>query len=75
MGAAPGANLYRGVASLLQGLLDLERQRLQAGGAGEIETLEQARRRYGSPRGYSGPVFDPSAPSGVSGKPPPGESE
>jgi len=75
LGAAPGAHLYRGVAGLVQGLLALERQRLLAGGGGEIETLEQARRRYGSPRGYSGPVYDPSAPAGASGKPPAGESE
>jgi TorA maturation chaperone TorD len=56
--ATKSATLYKGVALLLRGLLALERQRLIGHGISECETLEQARKRYGSPRAFQGPLFD-----------------
>jgi TorA maturation chaperone TorD len=70
---AEKARLYGGVALLLRGLLSMERQRLQGMGVPSIETLDQARRRYGSPRGFRGPLFDPGSsnapPAPNAGKP------
>ena len=62
METAKSAVLYKGVARLLRGLLAMERQRLQGAGIAEFETLDQARKRYGSPRTFQGPLFDASAP-------------
>jgi TorA maturation chaperone TorD len=72
--AAKDATLYKGVALMLRGLLAMERQRLQSHGVTEFETLEQARKRYGTPRPFRGPLFDPAAPASKTGStPPPGD--
>jgi TorA maturation chaperone TorD len=71
--SAKSAVLYKGVGLLLRGLASFEKQRLRAEGVPDCETLEQARRRYGAPRAFQGPLFDPSAPPKPPGTPPSGE--
>lgn len=71
--AAKSAVLYRGAAQLVRGLLALERQLFERRGVTDVETLEQARRRYGARRAFQGPVYDPSAPPKAGGDLPPGE--
>jgi TorA maturation chaperone TorD len=75
MEAAKSAVLYKGVAMLVRGLLAMEKQRLQVTGSAEIETLEQARKRYGSPRTFQGPLFDPAAPPKAGSNPTFGSSD
>ena len=60
MEATKSASLYKGVAKLISGLVAIERQRLMGHGISQFESLDQARKRYGSPRTFQGPVFDPA---------------
>ncbi|MBI4081575.1 MAG: molecular chaperone TorD family protein [Candidatus Lambdaproteobacteria bacterium] len=55
---AEGAAFYRGVALLLRGYLDTERELLQAQGLGQVKSLEAARREVHDV-GWRGPTFDP----------------
>ncbi len=66
---AEGADFYRGVAALLAGFLDMERVQFHGVGPERIETLEEARRRYGHRRSWRGPTFDPGGEPEGSDKP------
>ena len=65
MQAAQSGNFYWGVGLLLQGLLELEENWFQGVGPEKVESLEDARRRYGKRKFFKGPVYD-----GEGGKPP-----
>ena len=54
----PSASFYRGVGLLLNAFLEVERDFFREDGGIEVESLEDARRRYHSV-GFRGPVFDP----------------
>ncbi len=55
---AQGALFYRGVATLLQGFLALERDLFLRWGPEALESLEEARHRYGREKEWKGPLFD-----------------
>jgi TorA maturation chaperone TorD len=59
--AHPGAAFYRGAAQVLRGFLDVERDFFSEDAELQVESLEDARRRYHAPE-FRGPVFDPEAP-------------
>jgi len=61
MQTAQSAKFYWGVGLLLQGLLDLENNWFQGFGPDKVETIEEARRRYGKRKTFKGPVFDADA--------------
>lgn len=57
--ANPAAGFYRGVAQILTGFFEVERDFFAEDGGLTVEPLEEARRRYhGS--AFRGPVYDPS---------------
>lgn len=58
---AKGARFYRGVARLLQGFLELERDLFKGWGPVQIASLDEARRTFAQSGTWSGPLFDPSA--------------
>lgn len=66
---AEGCAFYRGVGALLWGFLDMERVQFHGIGPEKIETLEEARRRYGDRRSWRGPTFDPGGGQEEPGKP------
>ncbi|MBI4241277.1 MAG: molecular chaperone TorD family protein [Candidatus Rokubacteria bacterium] len=58
---AKGAHFYRGVARLLQGFLELERDLFNGWGPTQIASLDEARRTLAQAGTWRGPLFDPSA--------------
>lgn len=60
---ARGARLYRGVARLLRGFLELELELFRDWGPLPLRSLEEARLSYGQLGGWKGPIFQ--APPGV----------
>jgi TorA maturation chaperone TorD len=56
----PAAAFYKGVAQVLGGFMEVERDFFSEEGGLEVESLEAARRRHNSPA-FKGPVFDPEA--------------
>jgi TorA maturation chaperone TorD len=63
----PGAAFYRGAAQVLRGFLEVERDFFNEESELQVDSLEEARRRYHAPE-FRGPVFDPDAPA--AGRPP-----
>jgi TorA maturation chaperone TorD len=66
LGGAKGAVFYRGVAGLLQGFLELERDLFKGWGTEPLRSLEEARERYARAPDWKGPLLDPA------GQPAPG---
>lgn len=64
---APGARLYRGVARVLAGFLEIERSLLAPWGDEALRTLADARRDYSAGPEWAGPLFDPAPPRGGQG--------
>lgn len=62
---------YRGVAMILRGFLEVERDFFHGDGGLEVEPLEEARRRHHAQDAFKGEVYDPSQITGD--KPGPGE--
>lgn len=60
--AADGASFYKGVATLLSGLFDVERTAFHGIGPDHILTMEEARSSYGRSKTWEGEVFDGTAP-------------
>lgn len=58
LAGAKGAVFYRGVAKLLQGFLELERDLFKAWGEGEVRSLDEARQSFAQRREWKGPLFD-----------------
>lgn len=69
----PAAAFYRGVAQVLLGFLEVERDFFTEEGGLEVETLEEARRRYHADPSYRGPLYDPERDA--PGEPPTGTDE
>ena len=69
IGAAEAADFYKGVAAILGGFLELERLHFHGFGPDKIETIEEARRRYGSKPAWRGTTFDPEGAGGLPGAP------
>lgn len=65
---AKHADFYQGVGRVLRGFLDVERQLFQDRGPDEIESIENARRRFGGEGKWKGPLFDPSIPDDMAEK-------
>jgi TorA maturation chaperone TorD len=61
LSGARSAKFYRGVARLLQGFLELERDLFKGWGPVQIASLDEARRTFAQSGTWSGPLFDPSA--------------
>lgn len=57
---AKSARFYRGVARLLQGFLELERDLFKGWGPAAIASLDDARRTFAHSGAWRGPLFDPS---------------
>lgn len=55
---AKSASFYRGVARLLQGFLELERDLFQGWGPGQIASLDEARQSLAGVGEWQGPLFD-----------------
>lgn len=55
---AVAAHFYRGVAMLLEGFLEVERQLFQSCGIEPIALLAEARQRYGGHAIWQGPTFE-----------------
>lgn len=62
---------YRGVAMILRGFLEVERDFFHEDGGLEVEPLDEARRRHHAQDFFKGEVYDPSQITGD--KPGPGE--
>jgi TorA maturation chaperone TorD len=56
--ANPNGRFYKGVGQLLLGFFEVERDFFSEDGGMEVESLEQARKRYHA-TGYRGPIYDP----------------
>jgi TorA maturation chaperone TorD len=65
LAAAKGAQLYRGVAKLLQGFLELERELFRTWGGEEVRSLDEARQRFAGRGEWKGPLFDRSPDPGA----------
>lgn len=52
------AGFYRGMALLLRGFLEVENDFFVEEGMSDVETLEEARKRYHAPA-WKGPIYDP----------------
>ncbi len=61
LSGAKSARFYRGVARLLQGFLELERDLFKGWGPTQIASLDEARQSFAQAGTWSGPLFDPSA--------------
>lgn len=62
------ADFYQGVGKVLRGFLDLERQLFHDRGPDKIESIEDARRRFGSEGKWKGPLFEPAMPGDMAEK-------
>jgi TorA maturation chaperone TorD len=62
--AAEGARFYRGVARLLEGFLDLERELFAHWGSEPLRTLDEVRRSFGGMAEWRGPLVDLGAGPG-----------
>lgn len=62
LGAARSAVFYRGVAKLLEGFLELEREVVADRGPAEIRSLAEAREPFGRIPAWRGPLFEESIP-------------
>jgi len=58
-----GAAFYQGVAKLLQGFLEFERDLFKAWGPGEVKSLQEARQALAGMGDWKGPLFDLSQPN------------
>jgi len=58
LAGARGAVFYRGVAKLLQGFLELERDLFKSWGEEPIKSLDEARRSFARSGEWKGPLFD-----------------
>ena len=56
--SAPHAEFFRGAGKLLRGFLELEKQLFHDRGPKKIESLQAARKRYGSKKEWKGPLFE-----------------
>ena len=56
--SASHAEFYKGVGKLLRGFLELEKQLFHDRGPEKIESLQAARKRYGSKKEWKGPLFE-----------------
>ena len=56
--SAPHAEFYKGAGKLLRGFLELEKQLFHDRGPEKIESLQAARKRYGSKKEWKGPLFE-----------------
>lgn len=56
---AKSARFYRGVARVLQGFLELERDLFKGWGPAEIASLDEARQSFAQAGMWSGPLFNP----------------
>jgi TorA maturation chaperone TorD len=63
LAGAKGAVFYRGVAKLLQGFLEFERDLFKEWGPETIPSLEEARRRLSGSGDWRGPTFDLTEPT------------
>jgi len=69
---AKGARLYRGVARLLRGFLDLELDLVRDWGPVTLRSLDEVRQSYRLVRDWKGPTFEmPTAPDPPEAAPPP----
>ena len=68
LASASGAAFYRGVARLLKGFLDLERDLFKGWGPEEPKPIEEARRSFTRRGEWKGPLFDLSAPNASDGE-------
>jgi TorA maturation chaperone TorD len=64
LGRAKSAAFYRGVAKLLQGFLELERELFKGWGPEEPRSLDDARQSFARGKEWKGPLFDLSGESG-----------
>ena len=62
------AHFYQGVGKVLRGFLDVERQLFQVRSPGNIESIEDARKRFGGEGKWKGPLFDPAISPEISEK-------
>ena len=57
------ANFYKGVGMLLKGFLEIEKELFQNRGPEKIESLQEARNRYGNMKEWKGPLFEANPPT------------
>ena len=62
LAGAKGAAFYRGLARILQGFLEFERDLFKDWGPETIQSLEEARRRLSGSGAWRGPIFDLTEP-------------
>jgi TorA maturation chaperone TorD len=62
LAGAKGAVFYRGVATIVQGFLDFERDLFSAWGPGVAKSLQEARQALAGIGEWKGPLFDLSKP-------------
>lgn len=63
LASTKGAEFYRGVAKLLQGFLEFERDLFKEWGPDTIQSLEEARQRLSGSGDWRGPIFDLTEPT------------
>ena len=61
--SAPNADFYKGAGMLLRGFLEIEKELFQNRGPENIESLGEARKRYGNKTDWKGPLFEPVPPA------------
>ena len=61
--SAPNADFYKGAGMLLRGFLELEKELFQNRGPEKIESLGEARKRYGNRADWKGPLFEAVPPA------------
>ena len=60
--SASNADFYKGAGMLLRGFLELEKELFQNRGPEKIESLREARKRYGNMTDWKGPLFEAVPP-------------
>ena len=61
--SAPNADFYKGAGMLLRGFLEIEKELFQNRGPEKIESLVEARKRYGNRTDWKGPLLDAVPPA------------
>jgi len=61
--SAPNADFYKGAGMLLRGFLEIEKELFQNRGPENIESLGEARKRYGNKTDWKGPLFEAVPPA------------
>ena len=56
--SAPNADFYKGAGMLLRGFFEIEKELFQNLGPEKIESLGEARKRYGNRMDWKGPLFE-----------------